>query len=382
MTKFKLACLLGMICLSFWGCSEPSQPATTPPSVPTKPKPYEPSKSSITDEVNTGKKILKKTTDQGHQRIRFDQEPRLAGDFKGNYVWAAAMDLAWKKAKADVVKREMEVADDDALGDSITSTFNRSKFSKSDLDAASYYLFSGEGPQAMDNLRTGLKRKFPNNSPQLSDMPLDSETIVVFAYLYKKFLYPEPFGKTSLSFEGKEVKGFNAGNTQRKKNIRIINYISDDKFLLRIALNSQEDELFAGKGYSMADPTEVLDDIHFHKDEYGNGLHDRDYFSAPNLKLDFKRDFLNGHVIHLKSNDAKGWDLESMQEHIRFAMDEKGVEIENKAWIGAKDGEKGKPLPKNLLLNKPYWVIMKRKDSPRPYFILGVRNTAMMKAAD
>jgi hypothetical protein len=94
MTKFKLACLLGMICLSFWGCSEPSQPATTPPSVPTKPKQYEPSKNSNTDEADSGKKILKKTSDQGHQRIRFDHEPRLAGDFKGNYVWAAAMDLA------------------------------------------------------------------------------------------------------------------------------------------------------------------------------------------------------------------------------------------------------------------------------------------------
>jgi hypothetical protein len=47
-----------------------------------------------------------------------------------------------------------------------------------------------------------------------------------------------------------------------------------------------------------------------------------------------------------------------------------------------KGGIKEEPLPKNLVLNKPYWVIMKRKDSPRPYFILGVRNTAMMKAAD
>jgi hypothetical protein len=277
----------------------------------------------------------------------------------------------------------MEIAGEDALGDSITATFNRSKFSKSDLDAASYYLFSGEGPQAMDNLRTGLKRRFPYHSSKLSEIPLDSGTVVVFAYLYKKLLYPEPFGKTSLSFEGKKVKGFNASNLQEKKNVRILHYMSDDKFLLRIVLNTQDDELFVGKGYSMADPTEVLDDIHFHKDEYGTVMQKEDYFSAPNLKIDFERDYLNGHGVHLRSNDAQGWDLERMQEHIRFEMNEKGVEVENDGRMDmVKGGAMEEPLPKKLLLNKPYWVIMKRKNSPRPYFILGVRNTAMMKAAD
>ena len=61
-------------------------------------------------------------------------------------------------------------------------------------------------------------------------------------------------------------------------------------------------------------------------------------------------------------------------------MDQYGARVTSVAMeIGADSAGTAPPLPKNLLLNKPYWVIMKRKDSPRPYFILGVRNTAMMK---
>jgi hypothetical protein len=35
--------------------------------------------------------------------------------------------------------------------------------------------------------------------------------------------------------------------------------------------------------------------------------------------------------------------------------------------------------PKSLILDKPYWVVMKRTDSQNPYFILGVNNTALME---
>ncbi len=39
---------------------------------------------------------------------------------------------------------------------------------------------------------------------------------------------------------------------------------------------------------------------------------------------------------------------------------------------------KQKEKPKNFILNKPYWIIMKRANSLNPYFILGVRNLQLM----
>jgi len=34
---------------------------------------------------------------------------------------------------------------------------------------------------------------------------------------------------------------------------------------------------------------------------------------------------------------------------------------------------------KNLILDKPYWVVMQRANSQNPYFILGVNNTELME---
>jgi hypothetical protein len=34
---------------------------------------------------------------------------------------------------------------------------------------------------------------------------------------------------------------------------------------------------------------------------------------------------------------------------------------------------------KKFILNKPYWIVMKRIDSQNPYFVLGVNNTELMK---
>jgi hypothetical protein len=34
--------------------------------------------------------------------------------------------------------------------------------------------------------------------------------------------------------------------------------------------------------------------------------------------------------------------------------------------------------PKNLILDKPFWVIMKQSDSENPYFLLGVNNENLM----
>jgi hypothetical protein len=74
-----------------------------------------------------------------------------------------------------------------------------------------------------------------------------------------------------------------------------------------------------------------------------------------------------------------------MQEIVKFDMDEKGARVENEAYIGlATSAGPGHDVykPKQLLLDKPYWVMMKRFNSDNPYFILGVQNIELMKAAE
>ncbi|MFN8394584.1 MAG: hypothetical protein U0176_07935 [Bacteroidia bacterium] len=223
-----------------------------------------------------------------------------------------------------------------------------------------------------------LRDRFPNNSSQLNKLPVDSGETVIYAYLHKQFVYGVPFDRGEIYFDHKRVAGFGAADVRQRGNVRILHYENDNRFLLRVVVESPIDELFLAKGFSMDDPSEALAEVRYHAKAWGDPMNEDDQFAAPVLNLDFERDYLNGDPLNFTAG-GQPWMLEFMKERVRFKMDEKGVKLENEAILrDPKGGIKMKPKPKILHLDKPYWVVMKLKKSDRPYFLLGVRNTAMM----
>jgi serine protease inhibitor len=71
-----------------------------------------------------------------------------------------------------------------------------------------------------------------------------------------------------------------------------------------------------------------------------------------------------------------------MQQQTAFMLDEYGAKIEGQATAAAAaahETREDKPIPKEMLFNKPFLVILKRKDSPNPYFAMWVENTELMQ---
>ncbi len=68
-----------------------------------------------------------------------------------------------------------------------------------------------------------------------------------------------------------------------------------------------------------------------------------------------------------------------MFENIKFDMDHKGARVENEAAMAGGAGMGPQAKVKRFILYKPFGVVMKRKNSRYPYFMLGVRNTELMK---
>jgi hypothetical protein len=105
-----------------------------------------------------------------------------------------------------------------------------------------------------------------------------------------------------------------------------------------------------------------------------------DMFMAPEIHLDLNRiydGFVKKYLLNKKFED---YYISAMFENIKFDMDNKGARVENEAVIVATLGGIAQDAPKikMLILDKPYWLIMKRADSQNPYFILGVKNTEIM----
>jgi hypothetical protein len=120
--------------------------------------------------------------------------------------------------------------------------------------------------------------------------------------------------------------------------------------------------------------------------EYNDTYHD--FFETPNIKLDYHRDYkvmikkrlLNKVLVEECRKDNlqdNCYQISKMYENIKFDMDNKGAKVENEAVISMVeksaviiDMDIPKYKVRNFYLSDNYWIIMKRKNSNIPYFVL------------
>lgn len=99
----------------------------------------------------------------------------------------------------------------------------------------------------------------------------------------------------------------------------------------------------------------------------------------PVVDLDIERKYtelINSPVV---SGKLLGYEIGDMFEKIKFRIDEVGAKVENEAVIVMRLTAIFHPLPaKNLILDKPFWVVMKQKGT-RPYFIAQINTADFMK---
>ncbi len=300
--------------------------------------------------------------------------------YLGNYVWGAAANLAWNGLAENVIKEKIKLKSNDTITVAMLDKFNNLSFSKTDLDEKSYYIKSGYGQKTIDEINHELKAAFPKKNFSDLKIGLKENDIISFAYLLKEVSYPAKFTKNEFSFKEEKVKGFYARGNKERENINIIYYENDDRFIVSLQLNEKEDELFLAKGFDMNNPEMVINTIHQHNKNAAIKLNERDKFEAPRLSFENHRDYVELMNKQLANTGFENYSIKQMVENIKFKMDEKGARVENKFvmhFVGAviKSGEK----PKYLILNKAYWVVMQRKNAAKPYFLLGINNTALME---
>ncbi|HPO55998.1 MAG: hypothetical protein GX452_05630 [Ignavibacteriales bacterium] len=304
----------------------------------------------------------------------------LGSEFKGNFIWGGAMNLAWNELNENILKEKLKLDTDDEVALRMAEILNNPVFTKNDLDEKSYYVKSGYGQETVDIINRESRKKFPSKSFADLKLDLSPADIISYAYFLKEVEYQTEFEKKDVSFEGENVKGFYAKVKGELDNLKILKYESDDKFIVSLQLRDESDQLILAKGYDMEKPQNVVDEINGNggSDFIKIGEHDR--FEAPKLHLDYHRDYVELIGRYLANKGFESYFIGQMFENIKFDMDEKGARVENEAVIVLpKSVSIDKDKPKNLILDKPYWVVMKRKDSKNPYFILGVKNTELME---
>jgi len=305
----------------------------------------------------------------------------LGSEYKSNYVWGLAMNMAWHELSENILHGKVKLKTGDEIALRMADQFNEAPFTKNDLDEKSYYIKSGYGQKTVDLINKESRAKFPDKSFEDLKLALGPKDIIAYAYFLKKVEYLTQFKEGSVWFEEKEeVKGFYAHTPEQKDNVEILNYWDDDRFIICLKLKGDEDEIILAKGFEMDNPRDALDEIAKYNKNIPSAMSHNDQFEMPKLHLDHHREYdeLKGRCLANKGFEI--YCIVEMFENIKFDMDHKGARVENEGVIAIVSGIATKePKIRRFILNKPFWVVMKRKNNENPYFILGVRNTKLME---
>ena len=218
--------------------------------------------------------------------------PYLGSEYKGNYVWGLAMNLAWNELNENILHEKLKMKTDDAVALAMVDTLNHDSFTKIDLDEKSYYIKSGFGQKTVELINKASRAKFPGKSFEDLKLNLGPKDIISYAYFLKQVEYLMQFMEKDVLFEKEKVKGFYADDIKQKENVKILKYWDDNRFIISLKLKDESDELILAKGFDMNKPQEVVDEINRYKHD---GLHEMgsyDQFAMPKLHLDHKRNYV------------------------------------------------------------------------------------------
>lgn len=302
----------------------------------------------------------------------------VGGDIKGNYIWAGAMNLAWQELIDSVVKEPLRFNSTDPQVLAMVDAFNNPPFGKGDMNSDDYYVKSGVGSETVATINRETRAKFPDKSFKDLDPSIGDGALVSYAYFLKVVEYVQQFTEQAVQFDGQMVKGFVTRTEDQRNAVRILSYSSDDQFIVALRLKQSGDELILAKGYPMSDPTEVVEAIT--NSAADEPMAKADIFTAPKIKLEFERSYDTLLNTPIENEALNGTGISVMREGIKFEMDHVGARVENEALMAIPmSASIEKVAHKQLLLDKPYWVVMKESDSVHPYFLLGVNNTQLME---
>ena len=304
------------------------------------------------------------------------------------------MNFAWNELKENILKEKVILDTEDKEALELTEKLNNSIITKNILDEESYYIKSGYGQKTVDIINKESKKKFTKKSFQDLKITLGDKDIISYAYFFKEVEYKEPFKETKVSFKWNKYKWFEADNDEQRKNIKILNYKNDEKFIIKLDLKDDNDELILVKWYDMTLPDEAIKYVNkYNKDNLKTLEYNDEYldsFEAPNINLDYHRDYkvmigkklLNKVLVKECRNmnlSDNCYRITEMFENIKFYMDNKWAKVENEAVISVSKTGLPKYKVRNFYLNDNYWIFMKRKNSNIPYFLLWVKDWNLMK---
>lgn len=306
-----------------------------------------------------------------------------------NVLWCGTFQLAWNEfcnliGDSPTVKPSSKMVD----------ILNKRKTNKKDLEEKDYVAMAGKGTGFLDKIFEEWERKFEGQAyPELLKKAQKGPPIIwiTYAYLFKHLPFEHVFHRhyNKLNFKGKLVDYFGVPDDRETEDLRklaeqvvILDYKNDDDFIIELKTTEKNDRLILAK----ISPKETLEktvknvEKRIEKAKPAK-LRDDEFVQVPVLNFDILREYneLIGDTIISKDKDIDATTIDIAAQSIRFRLDEKGAVLKSQAimiYSGISFDIRC------FKFDKPFLILLKRKDAKNPYFALWVGNSELLVSTE
>jgi hypothetical protein len=219
--------------------------------------------------------------------------------------------------------------------------------------------------------------------------------IIAKAFFNKTLPFPSKLQKIDdgLVFDKTKVTAFGmqSYDEEAAKFTQILYYKDDDHFVLKLVPKDDQHEILLIKGIgNVATLSEALkktnETIGLGMKERLNSkiswkytLNDIDIFSIPAIKFNIENNYHNIEGQVFATNNTN-YSIATAYQRTGFILNENGAVVESYA-VTSTDTTAAEPIkiePKRMIFNKPFFIIIKKRESENPYFVMYVHDNELL----
>lgn len=221
------------------------------------------------------------------------------------------------------------------------------------------------------------------NNEYETSVEVDGKEIRAKAYFRKSLPFEEPLTKFDkpLTFGNSSVESFGFWSSC---SFAKINYFNDENdFSITLFPKNEEHEII------LILNKEIRSDFKSNFERYNKQkniakservyFNDDDKVEIPIIEFNLAKSFDKIVSSSFKTNETEYTILEALQRNA-FILNENGAEVESEAEMTADAVEEIERVkPKMMIFNRPFVVLLKRKDAENPYFGIYIANDELLK---
>ncbi len=346
-------------------------------------------KTPLTHSQIAGKPALKTTADKLKATVVTPHLQRKMAPGK-NVLWCSTFQIAWNELY-DLSGGPIKLKPASAMADIL----NKRTASKADLDEASYVAGVGvNGKQLVGKIRQELARKFHGQeSPELLNS-IPPDLVLAYAYLFKQLPFKVAFTRfrNGMDFQGRRVEGFgiaqydqqDATEAAMARQVVVLDYRQGSsrnhttpEFIVELRTQSRQDRLILAQVSPGKTIGETIREVKARMvATKPTTMPEMADLRVPVLNFDILSSYgeLTGRNIVSKNKALNGTNIAGALQSCRFRLDETGAIVKSEAAMFKLAASE------DLTFNKPFLVLLQRKDAKNPYFALWVDNPELLVA--